>query len=81
MVSVMAWLRFTHGIHYTGGWVGLRACLDTEGRGKIMIRPTELSDNPTSSYLVANREELNEKMMNLALKIYLFILRSDFYML
>jgi len=26
----------TPGTHYTGGWVGLRAGLDTEFRGKIL---------------------------------------------
>jgi hypothetical protein len=27
----------THGTHWTGVWVGLRASLDTEDRGKILF--------------------------------------------
>jgi hypothetical protein len=36
---------------------------DTE-RGKLLIRPPELSSNPTSSHLAAKQEELTKKMMN-----------------
>jgi hypothetical protein len=28
----------THGTHWTGRWVGLRAGLDTEARGNILLR-------------------------------------------
>jgi hypothetical protein len=37
-------------------------------RGKLLIRPPELSGNSTSSNLVVKQEELAKEMMNLALK-------------
>jgi hypothetical protein len=37
-------------------------------RGKLKILPPELSDNPTSSHLVAKQEELAKEMMNLTLQ-------------
>jgi hypothetical protein len=37
-------------------------------RGKLKIHPPELSDNPTSSHLVAKQEELAKEMMNLTLQ-------------
>jgi hypothetical protein len=36
VVSVTPRPRFTPGTHCTGGWVGPRAGLDTEDRGKII---------------------------------------------
>jgi hypothetical protein len=36
-------------------------------RGELLIRPPELSGNPTGSHLVAKKEELVKEMMNLAL--------------
>jgi hypothetical protein len=42
MVSITPWPRFAPGkdpgIHWIGGWVGLRAGLDTGARGKILCR-------------------------------------------
>jgi hypothetical protein len=32
-------------------------------RGKLLIRPTQLSGNPNSSYLVAKKEELTNKII------------------
>jgi hypothetical protein len=41
-------------------------------KGKLLVRPPELSANPTSSHLVAKQEELENKM-NFALRsTYLF---------
>jgi hypothetical protein len=40
---------------------------DTD-RGKLLIHPPELPDNPTSRYLVAKHEELAMEMMNFALQ-------------
>jgi hypothetical protein len=37
------------------------------GRGKLLIRPPELSCNITSSHLVAKQEELAKERMNFAL--------------
>jgi hypothetical protein len=38
------------------------------GRGKLLIRPPELSINPTSSHLVTKQEEVAKEIMNLALR-------------
>jgi hypothetical protein len=38
-----------------------------------MIRPTQLSGNPTSRHLVANRRNFTEEMMNLAFEVSLSI--------
>jgi hypothetical protein len=38
------------------------------GRGTLLIRPSELSDNHTSSHLVANQKELAKKIVNLDLQ-------------
>jgi hypothetical protein len=35
---------------------------------ELLIRPPELSGNPTTSYLVAKQDELAKEMMNLALR-------------
>jgi hypothetical protein len=43
-------------------------------RGKLLIRPQDLSGNLTSSYLVANQEEIAKEMMNIALGSTSFIL-------
>jgi len=39
---------------------------------KLLIRPPELSGNPTSSHLVANQEELGEGNDEFGLTKYLF---------
>jgi hypothetical protein len=39
-------------------------------RGKLLIRPPELSDTPTSSQLVVKQEELAKEMMNLAYEMF-----------
>jgi hypothetical protein len=42
----------------------------------LLICPTELSDNPTSSHLIAKQEELAKKMIHFALQSISFILQS-----
>jgi hypothetical protein len=48
-------------------------------RGIFLIRPPELSSNPNSSHLVANEEELEKEIMNLAFEVPSVMLRSDFF--
>jgi hypothetical protein len=43
-------------------------------KGKLLIHPPVLSDNPTRSHLVAKQEELANKMINFALQRISFIL-------
>jgi hypothetical protein len=54
-------------------------CNDID-RGKLQIRPPELSGYPTSSHLVVKQGELVKNIINLTLEVPLFILRSNFYM-
>jgi hypothetical protein len=44
-------------------------------KGKFLIHPPELSDNPTSSHLVAKQEELAKKINNFTLQSISFILQ------
>jgi hypothetical protein len=59
------------------------AYLSMENHGGIisteefLIRPPELSGNPTSSNLVAKKKELAKEMINLSFEVSLFILRKD----
>jgi hypothetical protein len=46
---------------------------DTD-RGKFLIHPPDLSDNPTSIHLLAIRRNLAKEIMNLAFDVSLFIL-------
>jgi hypothetical protein len=41
------------------------------GRGKLLIHPPELSENPTSSHLVVNQEELGKENYEFGLTKYL----------
>jgi hypothetical protein len=52
VVSITPWPRFssrerTPGTHWIGGWVGLRAGLDTEARGKILSPLPEIERRST----------------------------------
>jgi hypothetical protein len=49
-------------------------------RGKLLIRPAELSANPNSSNLVANKEELAKEIMNLPYEISLSYFEGFFNM-
>jgi hypothetical protein len=45
-------------------------------RKKVLIRPSELSGNPTSSHLVAKQEELEKEIINFVLRNIPFIFRK-----
>jgi hypothetical protein len=47
----------TPGTHWTGGWVGPRACLDTEARGKILL-PLPGIESRSSGSPVRSQTEL-----------------------
>jgi hypothetical protein len=46
---------------------GESLCNDID-RGRLLIRPPELSDNHNSSHLVAKQEELAKEIMDLAVR-------------
>jgi hypothetical protein len=58
--------------------------MSTENRGgiisiaQILIRPPELSGNPTRSHLIAKQEELAIVIINLTYEASLFIFRNNF---
>jgi hypothetical protein len=39
--------------------------------GKLLIRPPQLSSNPTSSHLVEKQEKVAKEIMNLAYEVFL----------
>jgi hypothetical protein len=45
-------------------------------RKKLLIRPPELSGNPTSSHLVAKQEELEKEIIKFVLRNIPFIFRK-----
>jgi hypothetical protein len=71
VVSVTARPRFTpgdrtSGTHWTGGWVGPRAGLDTEARGKILCpcRESNVRDKVTITCLETRRIYLSLYLIN-----------------
>jgi hypothetical protein len=47
-------------------------------RGELLIHPPEISDNPISSHQTAKQEELENEMVNFALRNISFIRRRVF---
>jgi hypothetical protein len=58
VVSIMPWLRFTPGTHWTGGRVGSRAGLDAETKRKILC-PYQGSNpgHPVHSQLLLKKQK------------------------
>jgi hypothetical protein len=49
-------------------------------RVKVVIRPPQLSGNPTSSHLVGKQEDLEKEIINFALRNISFVRRRVFSM-
>jgi hypothetical protein len=61
-VRLRLWTLTTNGpiVHYPSDTRARRTMVEWYRQGKLLIRPPELSGNPTSSHLVANVEEFDE---------------------
>jgi hypothetical protein len=72
-LGVRLWTAATNGrsAHPPGDIWAWKPCWNNVGGGKLLIRPPELSGNPSSSHLVAKQKKLSEVNDEFGLKNYI----------